>query len=261
MKTMHATLTGLIVLCASATTAVADNPQAWLDAHNKQRAIHCVPALTWSNEVAASAQAWANQCTFSHEGQHVYGENLFWGTAGAYSPDSAVTSWYGENSNYSYATPVFSQATGHFTQVIWKSTTAIGCATARCGDKDYFVCRYSPPGNVAGQFAENVPMACTTKAESVPLPGSDIGMKMLTCKQGYVWRDARDGDGVCVTPQERSRAKQQNAAAASLVEGSGPNCKSGYVWRDAWSGDVVCVTPDERAQAHRQNAEAATRTK
>jgi hypothetical protein len=166
MKTMRAALIGLIVLCASATTAVADDPQAWLDAHNRQRAIHCVPALTWSNEVAASAQAWANQCTLSHENQHVYGENLFWGTAGAYSPDSAVMSWYGENSNYNYANPVFSPTTGHFTQVIWKSTAAIGCATAHCGGVDYFVCRYSAPGNVAGQFAENVPrpMSC----ESVP---------------------------------------------------------------------------------------------
>ena len=23
------------------------------------------------------------------------------------------------------------------------------------------------------------------------------------CKSGYVWRDARNGDGVCVTPRER----------------------------------------------------------
>jgi hypothetical protein len=24
----------------------------------------------------------------------------------------------------------------------------------------------------------------------------------LSCKQGYVWRDAFDGDGICVTPRE-----------------------------------------------------------
>jgi hypothetical protein len=75
-----------------------------------------------------------------------------------------------------------------------------------------------------------------------------------SCKPGFVWRDARDGDGVCVTPEERQIAKQQNANAANNVQlGGGNTCRTGYVWRDAWDGDGVCVTPYERDQAKRQN--------
>ncbi|MCI0559122.1 MAG: hypothetical protein MN733_11550, partial [Nitrososphaera sp.] len=41
------------------------------------------------------------------------------------------------------------------------------------------------------------------------------------CKPGYVWRDAQDGDGVCVTPAERAEAKAQNANAANNRRGGG----------------------------------------
>ena len=85
------------------------------------------------------------------------------------------------------------------------------------------------------------------------------------CKPGYVWRDAQDGDGACVTPAERAEAKAQNANAANnrKIGGGayGPNtCRDGYVWREAFAGDVVCVTPHERANARRQNAASPQHT-
>lgn len=85
------------------------------------------------------------------------------------------------------------------------------------------------------------------------------------CNSGYVWRDAQDGDGVCVTPDERAEAKAQNANAANnrKVGGGayGPNtCRDGYVWREAFAGDVVCVTPHEREKAMHQNAESPRHT-
>jgi hypothetical protein len=36
--------------------------------------------------LAVSAQVWANRCDFNHDYQSPHGENLFLGTAGAYSP-------------------------------------------------------------------------------------------------------------------------------------------------------------------------------
>ena len=85
------------------------------------------------------------------------------------------------------------------------------------------------------------------------------------CKPGYVWRDAQDGDGVCVTPGERAEAKAQNANSANnrRVGGGdyGPNtCRDGYVWREAFAGDVVCVTPHEREKAKNQNAKSPRHT-
>jgi len=92
-----------------------------------------------------------------------------------------------------------------------------------------------------------------------------VGTAAAVCKPGYVWRDAKDGDGVCVTPAERDDAKKQNANAENNWQvgggASGPNtCRMGYVWREAFGGDVVCVTPFERDTARRQNAENAQHT-
>ncbi len=79
------------------------------------------------------------------------------------------------------------------------------------------------------------------------------------CPSGLVWRGAANaGDGVCVTPQERTDAQLQNANGANNMAGGGaygPNtCRQGYVWREAFAGDTVCVTPYERTQAQQENS-------
>lgn len=84
------------------------------------------------------------------------------------------------------------------------------------------------------------------------------------CISGYVWREARPGDKVCVTPQIRSQTAGENrAAGANRQPGGGaygPNtCKQGFVWREAFAGDAVCVVPESRTQAARDNAMAAGR--
>jgi len=85
-----------------------------------------------------------------------------------------------------------------------------------------------------------------------------------TCISGYVWRDGRVGDHVCVTPATRTATAADNAAAASRVQPGGgaygpDTCKQGSVWRPAWTGDHVCVTPATRTQAAADNAAAASR--
>ena len=47
----------------------------------------------------------------------------------------------------------------------------------------------------------------TTPADALPY-GPD------TCIQGYVWREARASDTVCVTPEVRARTAQENETAA-----------------------------------------------
>ncbi|MGV3650417.1 MAG: hypothetical protein ACO1OK_03260, partial [Devosia sp.] len=78
-----------------------------------------------------------------------------------------------------------------------------------------------------------------------------------TCRDGYVWRDAAPGDHVCVTPNSRAIAADENSAARSRIDprgAYGPNtCIPGFVWREAFGGDVVCVTPDRRAQVREEN--------
>src|SRR5437899_8619973 len=69
-----------------------------------------------------------------------------------------------------------------------------------------------------------------------------------TCRSGYVWREAFPGDHVCVSPQTRTQAAQDNSQASARRQPGGgaygqDTCLQGYVWRNAGPNDVVCVTP------------------
>jgi uncharacterized protein YkwD len=152
----------LLIVVAKAALADPLPPamRAVLDAHNLYRAKHCVPPLRWSGELAASAQQWASRCDFNHDAQSPHGESLFWGTASAFSPTSAVEAWYEEIHEHSFSAPELGDQSGHFTQLVWRSSTQLGCGMASCRGNHFWVCRYSPPGNVGGQYARNVPKPC-----------------------------------------------------------------------------------------------------
>ena len=85
------------------------------------------------------------------------GENLAQGTSGSYSPAQFVNDWYSEISQYDFTSNTPSGETGHFTQVVWKSTKHVGCGIASCSGNDLLVCQYSPAGNYDGQYLDNVP--------------------------------------------------------------------------------------------------------
>ncbi|MEO3857023.1 CAP family protein [Acrocarpospora sp. B8E8] len=134
---------------------------------NSNRAKYGARPLTWSDALYPAADQWARGCRFQHpRTAGRYGESLF-ATYGATSATAALTdafkSWMSEASSYNYNDPGFSGATGNFTQVVWKGTTRLAIAVAQCPagsifpSTSYFVvARYSPPGNVMGQFPQNV---------------------------------------------------------------------------------------------------------
>ena len=147
-----------------------------LEIHNSERAAVGVPPLVWSDTLAASAQTWAEHLATINEMVHStgqpYGENIAgWGhgcglvslvppldyNKGVCPGDTLrtmVMSWVNEKTLYNGG--VLTQEnwypTGHYTQVVWKSTTEIGCGMATGSDgNDYLVCQYTPPGNYIGQ--------------------------------------------------------------------------------------------------------------
>ncbi|SFK35353.1 PASTA domain-containing protein [Caulobacter sp. UNC279MFTsu5.1] len=84
------------------------------------------------------------------------------------------------------------------------------------------------------------------------------------CVEGFVWREAWPGDRVCVTPESRYLAAQENAQAAarrSPYGGAyGPDtCLQGYVWRDGFVGDHVCVSGERRSVVAQENAAGPSR--
>ena len=65
--------------------------------------------------------------------------------------------WYEEQDKYRYNTPGFSSSTGHFTQIVWVGSRELGAGKAVSSTGAQFVvARYQPPGNVVGQFPDNV---------------------------------------------------------------------------------------------------------
>ncbi|KAL3235048.1 Uncharacterized protein RNJ44_02836 [Nakaseomyces bracarensis] len=143
---------------AASTAGLSDFASSMLNEHNVKRALHQdTNALTWSDELAAYAQNYADNYDCSGNLVHSggpYGENLALG----YTAVGSVDAWYDEISQYDYANPGFSEATGHFTQVVWKGSTQVGCGIKTCGGVwgDYVICSYNPAGNVIGSFPENV---------------------------------------------------------------------------------------------------------
>ncbi len=142
-------------------SALAQMRAEYVAAHNKWRAGVGVPALTYSVAQEAIAQAWVNQlqaqgCGLVHSNtQGQYGENLFAAWGATYSPTQIVDTWAGEGVSYNYAsnTCAAGKVCGHYTQVVWRNTTAIGCAVATCPatQKQVVACQYTPPGNYTGQ--------------------------------------------------------------------------------------------------------------
>lgn len=134
-----------------------------LKQHNIYRAGLRLPALEWSASLASDALAWGQQLVKGDRGQHDpqvrslnEGENLWWGTADAFSYARMVDGWASEKKDFVYG--VFpdcksrrSAVVGHYTQMIWRNTRSVGCALVGNGKTDFLVCRYGPPGNVEGE--------------------------------------------------------------------------------------------------------------
>ncbi|HMV41872.1 MAG TPA: pathogenesis-related family 1 protein [Leptospiraceae bacterium] len=134
--------------------------------HNRLRAQENagLPNLVWDATVATYALnkvtylATTNNCVMSHSAGPTnpgYGENLAWASYTSYTGVNAVNAWYNEKSDYNYSTNTCAsgKVCGHYTQVVWKNSTAIGCAGVVCsnGGGIIFGCNYNPPGNYSGQ--------------------------------------------------------------------------------------------------------------
>jgi len=142
--------------------------QAVLNQHNVYRCMHGVPPLTWNAAIARNAQAWANRGVYEHSPNQARvingvqaGQNLAWGYP-SLSGVTATKNWYNEiRFTNNGIVNGFNMKTGHYTQVVWRSSKSLGCgkgkATVRGHRGDYWVCEYGPAGNFQGQFSQNVP--------------------------------------------------------------------------------------------------------
>ena len=137
-----------------------------LASHNRERTAAGVAPLQWSNELRASAARWGDHLARRGMLEHYpdnpsdldpEGENLWAGTKGAWTPEEMVGLWISEKKHFRQG--VFPANTrtgnledvGHYTQLMWRSSTHVGCALTRGERFDFLTCRYSEAGNVLGE--------------------------------------------------------------------------------------------------------------
>lgn len=129
-----------------------------IDRHNYWRADVGLDPLEWSDEMAVLADDWAKQlvdqdCAFKHRPNNNFGENLFYGTASHYTAEDVVDAWGEEKVFYNYNKNKCKsgEMCGHYTQIVWETTSKFGCARSFCDGNVIWVCNYDPPGNWVGE--------------------------------------------------------------------------------------------------------------
>jgi|GEM_PF-3423743 len=130
--------------------------QQYMVFHNLKRCWHRVADVKWSPQLAAGAKAHAARCTLAKDPSIAgkLGENIAHGKG--LGQIKAQDNWYLPFIFFPYGQKNGSKETAEFSQIVWRETSEIGCASAKCGDENYYVCRYSPAGNVAGKYDTNV---------------------------------------------------------------------------------------------------------
>lgn len=136
--------------------------------HNIHRTNHSAPAVIWDDALASTAATIASSCVYAHNVDQDgggYGQNIAAGVE-ANNISAIITDLFynGEvgwfDNLYGEAQPDMTnfENWGHFSQIVWKSTEKVGCATQYCPDglanvgsdvSPYFtVCNYGPPGKL-----------------------------------------------------------------------------------------------------------------
>ncbi|MEO7503867.1 MAG: CAP domain-containing protein [Sphingomicrobium sp.] len=138
--------------------------------HNSERRRIGVPAMHWDPALAASARAYAHVLASSGRFAHSpnasrpgQGENLWRGTRGGYRVAEMVGGWLDERSLFRPGLFPNVSANGrwtdvaHYTQIVWRGSTGLGCGLASSDRFDVLVCRYAPAGNVVGAAVPGSP--------------------------------------------------------------------------------------------------------
>ncbi|XP_071958483.1 uncharacterized protein [Antedon mediterranea] len=213
--------------------------QAILDKHNELRSGVNPEAsdmifMKWDDDLATLAQEWSDTCTWDH-GQpdsdttsvfNPIGQNLWLGSGTAdVQPDGvgATQAWYNEVSMYTYESRACTGVCGHYTQVVWADSYAVGCGITFCSETSegqtnawLLTCNYGPAGNYqrhpylsgssctecssgSGQCYNNQCRSCTEHEEACVCNQECSNCGTLsethcncTCPEGYMGNDCSE---------------------------------------------------------------------
>lgn len=180
------------------------------------RTCEVVPSATWFAITVMPMQTYADRlarqgCALVHAssserdgaGENLWAKNWWGWTDDSDKCKEASDSWYAEKSQYRFTRqpwidnqPNFYQI-GHFTQMVWKASTRLGCAEGRGNNCAVVVCRYGPSGNFMGDshFYENVQAEGSSTSSSSGNTGGNSGGNTNTDTSGNA--DSDDGNASC----------------------------------------------------------------
>ena len=173
-----------LMLAAPAAAATLPNPNwpepadrgahqlrsAVINLHNQARRQFGVAPVAWNDELAVEAmrhaQHMAQTGIYGHDKtpgrRSKMGENLWRGQRGQFSYEVMVGVMVDEARHFQPGAFPNNSRTGnwndvaHYTQIVWPTTTEVGCALAASATTDYFVCRYAPTGNKDGVYLSSM---------------------------------------------------------------------------------------------------------
>jgi hypothetical protein len=200
MQVRRAALVALLLVVASPSRSLAQVSQSDIDGllalQNGERCAvsppaASMPALVWDPLLAQVAQTYANGCVFAHNadrttqyaalgGAGYVGENIAMGTTSFYTLVDLAQLWADEKASWTYG-PVTNanvSAVGHYTQMIWAGTLAVGCGAASCSSNTFLVCDYAPGGNYLDE-APYVSGSGTNQACPEPEQSLGVGAALL----------------------------------------------------------------------------------
>lgn len=176
---------GLLTVFSTTSTAtnVTWDKSRVIQLMNTYRTIHGSHGLVENNTISTMSQRWAEHIASINEPEHntniLYGENLavFYIRLESGSTIDVteyalegVQLWYNEIEYYNFNDPKFDVSTGHFTQLVWNSSTQVGLGAAANNMALYIVANFFPTGNMQNRFRENVGLPVMIRNPSPPSP-------------------------------------------------------------------------------------------
>uniref|UniRef100_A0A646QDZ6 Cysteine-rich venom protein n=1 Tax=Hemiscolopendra marginata TaxID=943146 RepID=A0A646QDZ6_9MYRI len=186
--------------CRMSERGVDDKMKAkLLDLHNKfrqkvangqqpnQPSASNMKEVHWDDEIATKAQQIVERCVFQHSTYEerktskypIVGENIYMGSY-ANPLDTAMNMWFDEVKDvnpsvlqrFNFNGP---KVIGHYTQLVWAETEAIGCGYMKKADdgQAYVFCQYAPGGNYQDQsvYKQGPPASACPSGKSSKYPG------------------------------------------------------------------------------------------
>ncbi|XP_070183609.1 uncharacterized protein [Littorina saxatilis] len=229
--------------------------------------------MHWNDSVAAAAERWASQCNFKHQLIGKWGENLYYSSGSSEAEEKAtlltgLELWHDEKLTWRYSSDSCGAAC-HYTQMVWYSTTSVGCSHRRCPvlrvgsraveDALLLVCFYYPRGNWIGDYPYKRGSPCSGCGSDSCHDGLCVDVTSFSSyhknevKTESSWGFSYDSRGQKTHHTERSRTSHHESALN--VTRSSPRHRSHHHVRHSASRhqaeqhDVRQISP--RQQEHR----------